>query len=167
MALLTWAVLALLSLGSVSVRDSLEEITDEASQHGAIRAGLELQEAEHSMASRQHDDDGESDEDSEKAKSKEKSKGEDDTGESGEEKGVGEDNGEDNQGGASNSEAGRNHGEAKYVYHTATEGFDELDKVVESIDAAADDASTKAKTVDKDYAAYQRKMVDTAGSWTH
>ncbi|OLQ13832.1 hypothetical protein AK812_SmicGene2095 [Symbiodinium microadriaticum] len=40
MALLTWAVLALLSLGSVSVRDSLEEITDEASQHGAIRAGL-------------------------------------------------------------------------------------------------------------------------------
>ncbi|CAE7449130.1 unnamed protein product, partial [Symbiodinium microadriaticum] len=74
-----------------------------------ILARLELQEAEHSMASRQHDDDGESDEDSEKAKSKEKSKGEDDTGESGEEKGVGEDNGEDNQGGASNSEAGRNH----------------------------------------------------------
>lgn len=56
---------------------------------------------------------------------------------------------------------GKKHGEAKYIYKPATDGFRELDKVVESIDAAADDASSKAKTVDTDYAVYRGRMHDT------
>ncbi|CAK9021202.1 Uncharacterized protein SCF082_LOCUS15240 [Durusdinium trenchii] len=56
---------------------------------------------------------------------------------------------------------GKKHGEAKWMYKTATDGFHDLDKVVESIDAAADDASTKAKRVDSDYAKYRGLMHST------
>ncbi|CAE7357054.1 unnamed protein product [Symbiodinium natans] len=39
MAFLPWTLLALLSLGSVSVRESLEEFNDEATRHGASHEG--------------------------------------------------------------------------------------------------------------------------------
>ena len=81
-----------------------------------------------------------------------------------------EDEDEDEEGDANNDDdghkemlvtPGKMHGEAKYIYKPATDGFRELDKVVESIDAAADDASSKAKRVDTDYATYRGRMHDT------
>mmetsp|Transcript_7102 Transcript_7102/g.12885 ORF Transcript_7102/g.12885 Transcript_7102/m.12885 type:complete len:251 (-) Transcript_7102:108-860(-) len=141
MARLYWILVAVYAIGSLAIRDVLEDLTEETG-HGALQEGDRT--ARRMLRRRDGTDNAtEKNEDEE------------------EEEANADDNDDDSRDEDSLRDAGRKHSEAKYVYKPATEGFNELDKVVESIDAAADDASAKAKTVDKDYAAYQGRMAAT------